>query len=317
MKTIIPILLSVLLFLCCSSNDEPEIKTPHQFKLPEKSIVLAEQATASIVIIDAKTSQTVWSWNAGKAGVPSERRIWFSNPSEIKSVYNNRYILMTASGGAVALIRLADSKLMYYANAGSNPHSAELLPDGNIVAVSSTDGKIRTFITDTIQGTGQWYASYELPSAHNVVWDRSRNLLFTTEGNTLYSFQYNSKRNDPLLLAKTNVLDIPATESCGHDLFPVYGKENLLWLTTNENVWQYDLSTNKLEKIYPLYAIKSVCNGPDGVLMLYPTTEWWADGLINENGKKVFSISGAKIYKGRWMLNNTFSYPEKHEPKFE
>ena len=55
----------------------------------------------------------------------------------------------------------------------------------------------------------------------------------------------------------------------------------------------------------------------DGVLMLYPTTEWWSDGLINEKGKKLFNIYGAKIYKGRWVMNNTFSYPKEHKPKFE
>ena len=141
MKNIIFVFLSVILFLCCSSdNDAIIINEP--VKIPERSIVLAEQATKSIVIIDADTYQKVWSWDAAKSGVPTERQIWFSNPSEVKPVYNGKYILMTASGGAVALIRIADSKLMYYAQAGSNPHSAELLPDGNIVAVSSTDTKL-------------------------------------------------------------------------------------------------------------------------------------------------------------------------------
>ena len=84
-----------------------------------------------------------------------------------------------------------------------------------------------------------------------------------------------------------------------------------------ENVWQYDIKNNKAELIYPLYAVKSVCNSADGVLMLYPTTEWWSDGLINEKGKKLFNIYGAKIYKGRWVMNNTFSYPKEHKPKFE
>ena len=197
---------------------------------------------------------------------------------------------MTASGGAVALIRIADSKLMYYAYVGENPHSAEILPDGNLVAVSSTDGKLRTFMTDTIKGTGKWFASYELPSAHNVVWDLQREL--------------------PRLQDRSVIFELPSTESCGHDLFPVYDKTDVLWITTNENVWQYDIKNNKAELIYSLYAVKSVCNSADGVLM-------WSDGLINEKGKKLFSIYGAKIYKGRWVMNNTFSYPKEHKPKFE
>ena len=82
-------------------------------------------------------------------------------------------------------------------------------------------------------------------------------------------------------------------------------------------MWQYDIKNNKAELIYPLYAVKSVCNSADGVLMLHPTTEWWSDGLINEKGKKLFNIYGAKIYKGRWVMNNTFSYPKEHKPKFE
>jgi len=227
MKNIIFVFLSVILFLCCSSdNDAIIINEP--VKIPERSIVLAEQATKSIVIIDADTYQKVWSWDAAKSGVPTERQIWFSNPSEVKPVYNGKYILMTASGGAVALIRIADSKLMYYAQAGSNPHSAELLPDGNIVAVSSTDTKLRTFVTDTIKGFGKFHASYELPSAHNVVWDKKRNLLYTTQDRKLYSFTYNNDSNAPQLLDKTLVMELPNTESCGHDLFPVQDKENSL-----------------------------------------------------------------------------------------
>ena len=45
--------------------------------------------------------------------------------------------------------------------------------------------------------------------------------------------------------------------------------------------------------------------------MLKPTEEWWAEGLVNEKGEELFKMDGAKIYKGRWMIDNTFSYPEK------
>ena len=47
--------------------------------------------------------------------------------------------------------------------------------------------------------------------------------------------------------------------------------------------------------------------------MLKPTEEWWAEGLVNEKGEELFKMDGAKIYKGRWMIDNTFSYPEKHD----
>ena len=140
MEKILYAAMCAVLFFCCSSSDEPEANSQSSFMLPDKAIVLAEQSSKSVVILDASTYRTVWSWNPGKAGVPSNCQTWFHNPSEVKSVFNNQYILMTASGGAVALIRIADSKLMYYAYVGENPHSAEILPDGNLVAVSSTDG---------------------------------------------------------------------------------------------------------------------------------------------------------------------------------
>ena len=59
-------------------------------------------------------------------------------------------------------------------------------------------------------------------------------------------------------------------------------------------MWQYDIKNNKAELIYPLYAVKSVCNSADGVLMLYPTTEWWSDGLINEKGKNYLTSTALK-----------------------
>ena len=241
MEKILYAAMCAILFLCCSSSDESEANSQSPFTLPDKAIVLAEQASKSVVILDASTYRTVWSWNPEKAGVPSNCQTWFHNPSEVKPVFNNQYILMTASGGAVALIRIADSKLMYYAYVGENPHSAEILPDGNLVAVSSTDGKLRTFMTDTIKGTGKWFASYELPSAHNVVWDLQRELLYTTEGIKLCTYKYNFNRKEPRLQDRSVIFELPNTESCGHDLFPVYKKIDVLWITTIEYVLQYDI----------------------------------------------------------------------------
>ena len=129
----------------CSDDDAAPVVKDQIFQLPEKAYVLAEQSRRAIVIRDAETHRNIWSWDPYTACVPAAQQGWFVNPSEVKPVFNRRYILMTASGGAVALIRLSDHKLMFYANCGQNPHSAEVLPDGNIVTAESKSGEINTF----------------------------------------------------------------------------------------------------------------------------------------------------------------------------
>ena len=235
---------------------------------------------------------------------------------------------MTASGGAVALIRLSDHKLMFYANCGQNPHSAEVLPDGNIVTAESKNGEISTFVVDTVKVLGAKANTVKLGNAHNVVWDKKRSYLYATATITggvtaLFRFKYDGNRSNPKLTNQTRIYTFDK-ESGGHDLFPVYGEEDKLWLTAASAVYKFDLTgvtdatTNDsaeptCEKVYNTADIKSICNGPDGILMLKPTEEWWAEGLVNEKGEELFKMDGAKIYKGRWMIDNLFSYPEKHD----
>ena len=219
-------------------------------------------------------------------------------------VYDNKCILMTASGGAVALIRISDFKTLYYAYAGKNTHSADLLPDGNIVTASSTDGVLRTFYTDTIAGTGTFAHEYKLPAAHNVYWDAKRSKLFTLTDH-MTTFDYNGNRKDPALVnRREKKIDTQGRKvESGHDLYPVHGEEDKLWMTTNEHVWKYDINTNKAEVVSDFYAVKSVSNIGKEVVMLRPDTEWWADHLIDADGKVVFRIPGFKIYKARRILH--------------
>ena len=74
----------------------------------------------------------------------------------------------------MALIRLSDHKLMFYANCGQNPHSAEVLPDGNIVTAESKSGEINTFVVDTVKVLGAKANTVKLGNAHNVVWDKKK-----------------------------------------------------------------------------------------------------------------------------------------------
>lgn len=320
--------LSIILFSlffslgACSSDNPLFVADEVPFEMPEKAYVLAEQSRNAIVIRDVELQRNVWSWDPFTARIPSAHQSWFKNPSEVKPVFNHRYILMTASGGAVALIRISDSKLMFYANCGQNPHSAEILPDGNIVTAESRSGEINTFVVDTIKVLGNKSNTIKLGNAHNVVWDKKREFLYATgtikDGVTaLFRLQYNGERNNPKLIGQKRIYTFEK-ESGGHDLFPVYGEENKLWFTAASAVYQFDVSEEMpiCENIFSLEDIKSISNKGDEVILLKPTEEWWAEGLINEKEEELFQMKSSRIYKGRWMVDNTFSYPESHDLTF-
>lgn len=315
-----------LSFFSCS---EEKIETPTEVKpvvIPEKAYVLAEQSKTSIVIMDAETKKNIWSWDPFTAGVPYTYVQLFKNPSEVKPVFNRKYILMTASGGAVALIRISDHKLMFCGNAGRNPHSAEILPDGNIVTASSSDHLISTFVTDTVKVFCSANKTLKLGDAHNVVWDKKRELIYATasvkNSNNencvgLFSFEYNGKGQNPELV---NMKRIKTKEDDrgAHDLFPVEGETDKLWLTTLNKVYKYNVELNDFKEAFEIEAfkiedIKSIDKMGNEIIMLKPIEEWWTDGLINEKGENLFKLKGSKIYKGRWMRDNLFSYPEVHE----
>ncbi len=325
---ILLIILSICLPACLSSCTPQKTENPPASSIDstekinyEGGVVVAEQDSRGIVITDKKFNE-IWKWTPDDIGICSgdPKYNWFHNTSEVKPVFNNTHILATFSGGAVLLIRIHDKKVIFMAKAGVNPHSAELLPDGNIVTVSSTDATMSTFVVTGHDENPKAYDTYNVPSAHNVVWDNERQLLYTTTEQGIYSYRYNMDKNRPCLSDKNLECEIPSSDHCGHDLYPVTCEKNMLWMTTNEHVFKYDVVQKNLIEVNDFYAIKSVSDNYDGrVLMLKPTNPdgWSSEGAIDIAGKNVFTIPGTKIYKLRWMADNTFSYPKEHEPNYK
>ncbi|GAA4309462.1 DUF6528 family protein [Compostibacter hankyongensis] len=282
-----------------------------------KCIVIAEQRSHGIDIVNTETGSIVWSWHASlDPAIRPEDTGWFSTPDDAKPVYGNRYILLNASGGGVALVRVADKRAVFYAHAGKNPHSSELLPDGNIVTASSTDNRLVLFHVDTLSSPGKIYRKViPLPFAHNVVWDKKRQLLWSAARNKLYAFRYNGNCKRPDLTCADSLM-LPDTDA--HDLFPVYGKD-LLWLTTLKDTYRVDPAGRSVTPVAGKYTrnIKSVSSGPEGfpVIIILPKEKWWTDEVLDREGNTVFSEAGLKIYKARWFLQNTFSYGDNTDLK--
>lgn len=277
----------------------------------ERCIILAEQSEHRVAIVDTEEGKIIWEWSADQSNVRPEDVAWFNNISDAKIVYDGKYILTCASGGGVALIRIADKKTLFYAYAGGNTHSVELLPDGNMVSASSTGNFLTLFKVDTLHyPDGVYKQKVPIESGHNVVWDIKKQLLWSAGGNTLYAYEYNFNCDRPDLMLKDS-LQLPGDNA--HDLFPVYGK-NALWLTNTTGIYTIDLEGMKVRLADSEYHqhIKSVSSGPDGfpMIIMKPKEKWWSDEVIDMKGNSVFQENGLKIYKARWVLPNRFSYPE-------
>lgn len=283
----------------------------------KRCIILTERADPQVDIVDVgRNGKVIWSWSPYHSDIPLEHVSWFSTGiSDAKPVYDLKYLILTASGGnnnkggGVAIIRLADSKVMFYAYAGGNTHSVELLPDGNMVTASSTDSYLTVFHVDTLHfPKGVYKKKIYIPFGHNVVWDKKRQVLWSAGKDHLYQFQYNFNCKKPDLILKDSI-QLPGNNA--HDLFPVYGKDSL-WFTNPGGVYTIDMDTKKVSLVKTEFQknIKSVSSGPTDwpVLIQSPKVKWWTDEIIDLQGNSIFEKEGLKIYKARWFLENLFSY---------
>lgn len=315
--------LSVVLFTACSDDANPIIPLPPLVppeSSGEKIIALVEQTGNQVMLVDRVSGKTIWNWTAAQSDLSPAHQEWFALPDEVKPIYNCQYLLITSTRGGVAILRIRDKKVMFYACPKGQPHSAEVLPDGNIVVASSTDGtidgdKLRLYKVDTVARLAAApVATYPLAFGHNAVWDRANERLWATANDVLNAYKYITVEGQPTLVLE-NSYPFPEGQNGAHELFPVHGI-NQLWLTTLKAVYKFNVATKEFVRFNASTTvnIKCISSGPANyeTIMLFPTESYWSDKLIDTGGRSVYQSSGAQIYKGRWMLDNTFSYPTEH-----
>ncbi|MCK4919528.1 MAG: hypothetical protein KAS71_00690 [Bacteroidales bacterium] len=278
------------------------------------SIIGGDQVTRTIYLFEGdKTdlnNSVLWSWNASEAtGIDSGDDL-AGGPVDIKWVMGGTHILAIMSP-YVALIRIENKHVVFYGKAAGNPHSCELLPDGNIVTASSDGKMLKIFYT----GGGNKPTPYEYPfgGAHGVVWDHKRQVLWAIGGDKLWSFIYNFDRQNPSLTAK----DKYVIEPSGHDLYPVPGEDKLYF--TSKNLWVFDIATGE-QTVLLDKGPKSVSqNGPNGEIIYTQgmggnaaelgLKKWQTPHIKSLNGS-TRTYEGAGFYKVRWFIPCPFSYKE-------
>ncbi|WP_020672734.1 DUF6528 family protein [Amycolatopsis nigrescens] len=286
------------------------------------SIVLTEQASRRIVVLPAKqrawdAAAFSWTWAPGAANGLADLAASFSNPSEAKLAERDgrKYLLTTASGGFAAVVPYPAGDTAYWAAdvAGrNNPHSIELLPDGNVAVAASTGGWLRVYTAS--QGPrSATFAEYPLVGAHGAVWDAGRGVLWALGTHELVALRVAGTAAAPVLQA-AQVIPLPSEG--GHDLQPVPGNADLLWVTTESRVYRFSKSTGRFSSRYPGAPaidrpdVKSVTTDPGTGRVLTAAVQeehictWCTDTVRLALPHGDLTLRGAWIYKARWWAAN-------------
>ena len=275
--------------------------------LPEK-VVACEQTTHKVMIFKTGADwndpeSVVWEWAPYEA-LPEDQAKWFNHVDECKPALDCSAILVTASSGGAAMVRLSDKKILFLGRPGGNTHSIALLPDGNIVTASSTGKILCLFVvgeeSDEVKVTPV-FKKYELDGGHGVVWDAKRKLLWALGSHDLVGYEYVGTKDAPELKEVARV-KLTGTQVNGHDLYPAPGYDALM--TTGKGINVFDPETRTFTTVAQMPGIKSVSLSPEGVtLMQRADEEWWSDKIYfgAANDPVVGPRDGARFAKARWF----------------
>ena len=154
-----------------------------------------------------------------------------------------------------------------------------------------------------LDGPGEPFYSDGMVSAHGLVWDPERAVLWALGFDALRTYRlegWNTQR--PALVCEVT-LELPDTG--GHDLQAVPGTSELI-VTTSRNVWCFDRDGQRFA-LHPLLGqeghVKGVSVNPDTGRIAYVQAEgdhWWAERIHFLEPQGVLHVPGEHFYKTRW-----------------
>ena len=280
-------------------------------EMPRK-FVAAEQKSGTISVYydrPGREPQLQWVWSAkSDPNVKPEWRRIFGVPDECKPCKGGRTILMNDSYGGFAGLDVGTGCCKFYGNAGGNPHSVELLPDGNVAVASSTGRTLKIFKVKEQPfdpDKQKCMTALDLPGGHGVVWDAKRGTLFALGYTNLYELAYAPETMSVKVLHCWDYTK-PCADAWGHDL--VSDGKGGYYFTNHAAVWQFDPDTGVFAKARAVENVKSISLSSEGDLMSIPTKRWWTDTLLvfpsgtsDRSAAREITLPGAKFYKARWL----------------
>lgn len=248
--------------------------------------------------------EKLWSWRAADhPDLPDDFRALFDTTDDCKPVDGGSRILVSSSGGGLAVVERETGRVQWYGFVG-NAHSIELLPDDRVVVAGSTHpegNKVAVFDLDTPNET---IFEEPLHSGHGVVWDQQREILWALGYDELRAYSLSAWQSAEPALDLQDSYPLPGRS--GHDLMLIPSGAALL-LTTNEGVHRFDIETRAFspyEELKELRMVKSLSIHPRTGRLAYVQAEgedWWARRVHFLNPEGTLVMEEEHLYKVRWV----------------
>ncbi|SEI52804.1 hypothetical protein SAMN05216327_102244 [Dyadobacter sp. SG02] len=258
---------------------------------------------SKVLMVDYNQSKdsipaVVWQWDAHEAmDLPEQFRTkMFNTMDDCKSIRGGKQLLVSSSGGAIAIVNVQDKKVLFHA-AVPNSHSIALLPGDLVAAAASTNKTGNKIMLFSLSQPGKVLWTDSLYSAHGLVWNEKRKSLFALGYDVLREYKVDSKSS----LRMVASWKIPGIG--GHELQPA-GDTGNLFVTEHHGSWLFDIADGQFKKItgFPdAENIKSLGRDASGqYIYTIPEESWWTFHVKFHEPARVFAFPGMHVYKARW-----------------
>lgn len=289
--------------------------TPSQSIEPSQSPEPPVDTSRYVIVCDQK-NKAVTVYDLNKPFLPEnavktfEQGFFESIADARLRIYKDKKVIVTACGNGIAgLFDYETGNYIYMTDrAANNPHAAELSPSGTLAVASSTGNEVRFF--DVSSGSRSFGSVY-LTDAHAVTYDEDRDGFWLLGSNQLL-FCRVSKRGSRVFAEVDDSLSATVPGVWGHDMSPVYGQTDVVWLAMDDCVLQYDRTSGEFldafagSDVISRKEVKGVCTlGSGETVFVYPDREYyyWTTGTLcvwsEDNGLTQLSCSDVGMYKVR------------------
>lgn len=186
------------------------------------------------------------------------------------TVFGNVVLIAASqSSGTAGIYSYPSGKSLWTTSSpGSNPHSIEMLPSGNLIIASSSDHKLRFFKTSALKNGGSVsYVDYTLEDAHGVLWDPKYSVLWAIGNVDLKAYRIQGSGTGEKLVEDTSLsIKLPENFRGGHDLSPDYTNTRYLYLSLGYRLVKFDKETKQMLTLTTKSpdSVKGFSNNPNG-----------------------------------------------------